>query len=81
MSAGGDAATLSRDFAVLTDRAADMGLQLNIGKCEIVYAENDSIPPIFGGFKRVLPSECELLGALFLGVRRWTLRWLPGAQI
>ena len=47
---------------MLRDRAAELGLVLNIGKCEIIGTENDQIPPIFAGFRRFSPSQCELLG-------------------
>jgi len=43
-----------------------MGLHLNIAKCEIICTENDMVPPIFAGFSRLLPTECELLGAPLL---------------
>ena len=66
VAAGGNAATLSSDFVMLKDRAAEMGLQLNISKCELVSTEGDSVPPIFAAFRRVLPTECELLGAPLL---------------
>ena len=66
VTVGGDATILVDDFMMLRDKAAELGLVLNIGKCEIIGTENDQIPPIFAGFRRFSPSQCELLGAPLL---------------
>jgi hypothetical protein len=63
---GGDATSLVDDFTMLRDRAAGLGLILNISKCELICSENDIIPPIFSNFRRLSPTNCELLGAPLL---------------
>ena len=65
VAAGGMLPPFLKTFKQLgTDRALEMGLpDLNVAKCEIICTENDTVPPIFTGFLRLLPTECELLGA------------------
>ena len=58
---------MAESFQSFEPAAAELGLELNIGKCEIVCPESDPVPEIFAGFRRVRPSDCELLGAPLLG--------------
>ena len=67
VTAGGDSAVLANDFLLLRDMAAEVGLSLNIGKCEIVGSENDPIPLCFDGFRRLGSEKCDLLGVPLFG--------------
>lgn len=66
VAAGGDSAILCADFDNLRASAAEIGLALNIRKCEVICSESDAVPRAFDGFRRVSPGECELLGAPLL---------------
>ena len=58
---------MAENFSSFEPAAAELGLELNIGKCEIVCPESDSVPEVFSGFRRVPAGDCELLGAPLLG--------------
>ena len=48
---GGDADKLSAYLDIIQSLSDELGLSLNVNKCEIIHNDNDPIPPRFAGFK------------------------------
>jgi hypothetical protein len=68
-TAVGEKSILAKDFEMVRDMASDMGLSLNINKCEIIACNGfDNLPIQFAHFLKVDSQDCEMLGApLFKG--------------
>ena len=60
---GGDANKLCADLDIIESLSDQLGLSLNVKKCEIIHNENDPIPPRFANFRILSKDACELLGA------------------
>ena len=66
-SAGGDTSCLVDDLDTVQRMAREIGLDLNIPKCEIITLDDyDTLPAAFRDFRKLRPVECELLGAPLL---------------
>lgn len=68
---GGQLSVVTDDFFNLQSRAADLGLQLNEQKCEVMRVDNLlPLSTAFSSFISVELGQCELLGApLFAGAK------------
>ena len=53
----GDLVTVSRAFALVQQRAATLGLELNVGKCEVVVLHDEAVSSLAGHFPQALLCE------------------------
>ena len=63
VTVGGDGASVEEDVSRLKSEGKDIGLSLNIGKCELITARPTNKFPIIGSFKLLHSDEPNLLGA------------------
>ena len=64
---GGPEDVVNRDIAEVTSTGANLGLCLNVQKCEIVHPQGTVIKSaILGSFTPVTPEDAVLLGAPLL---------------
>ena len=64
---GGPEDLVDQDIAVVTSTGADLGLDLNVNKCEIVHPNGVVLnSPFLLSFKSVMPEAAMLLGAPLL---------------
>ena len=64
LTAGDVANVLADDFDQICEQAGNIGLSLNVHKCEIISNTGFSnLPQQFNNFKKIIPEESELLGA------------------
>ena len=68
LTAGGDQHTVASDYLMIETiyKAAEMGLNLNVSKCEVITNDPHCLNSTFGGFNIMSPSEGTLLGAPLL---------------
>ena len=62
VSMGGPANVVEADLLDFMRDAGDLGLSLNVGKCEVVGSNPVGLPHSFVNFKTLKPEECILLG-------------------
>jgi len=64
---GGPEDVVDRDIATVTSTRANLGLNLNVSKCEIVHPDGTVLnSPMLSSFKSVTPEAAMLLGAPLL---------------
>jgi hypothetical protein len=60
---GGDEKQVARDVEIVEARGHEIGLKLNLKKCEFISASGQSVEPIFSDFIHLDPQNASLLGA------------------
>jgi len=63
LTLGGDEKQVARDVEIVEARAQEIGLMLNMKKCEFISASGLSNEPIFNEFIHLDPLNASLLGA------------------
>jgi hypothetical protein len=63
LTLGGEEKQVAADVQLVRQKGAEIGLQLNINKCEFINCTAASDEPIFQGFIHLVPSGATLLGA------------------
>ena len=66
LTAGGEQQAIVSDYLTLQRMAGEMGLKLNVAKCEVITNDPLSLNRSFGGFNVLSPCEGTLLGAPLL---------------
>ena len=66
LTAGGEQQAVVSDYLTLQRMACEMGLKLNVAKCEVITSDPLSLNRSFGGFNVLSPCEGTLLGAPLL---------------
>src|ERR1700730_9543315 len=61
---GGNKVSLVSDIEIIIEKGRDLGLELNLNKCELISSRLLSMKnPIFDSFSKLTTSESTLLGA------------------
>jgi len=66
LTAGGDQQVAASDYLTLQKMASEMGLKLNVAKCEVITKDQLALGHSFSGFNLLSPCEGTLLGAPLL---------------
>ena len=66
LTAGGDQQVVASDYLMLQKMASEMGLKLNVAKCEVITKDQLALGHFFSGFNLLSLCEGTLLGAPLL---------------
>ena len=61
LTLGGSSRMVAQDVELISNKGAEVGLQLNAGKCEVIYQSSQTHPPssnVFNSFIRVEAEDC-----------------------